>query len=488
MIEDAEDRADGRFDQPYDVAIIGSGPAGVTLARRLGARGLKVGLFEAGGLELTAASQELYRGTEVGQPYYALDAARLRYFGGSSNHWGGWTHALEAYDFTPNPDNPLSGWPIGKSDLDPYAAEAADILDLMADRKPPDFFPPDQDRLKPLFFRFSRPTTRFGEKYRQELQASRHIEVVLNANLVDMRLDADGRTVREAVFQSYQRPEPFTVRARAFALCLGGLENPRALLNMTGDVPVGLGNEHDLVGRYFMEHLHAEIARFVIRRPLTWMLGYAPTPKLMAAAHSLNFGLRVGDFEQWNAGDFTGAMKPQPPCPFPFDKVLADAMAGDKPACPGLVGDAFIVAEQQLDPANRVRLGAGRDRFGLRQIELDWSLSQTDYRTMQTCAAEFGGQLAASNVGRLKVVDWLLAGATPTLAQLAGGNHHMGTTRMSADAKTGVVDADCRVHSLANLYIGGSSVFATSGHANPTYSIVQLALRLGDHLSGKLKG
>jgi choline dehydrogenase-like flavoprotein len=183
---------------------------------------------------------------------------------------------------------------------------------------------------------------------------------------------------------------------------------------MTGDVPVGLGNEHDLVGRYFMEHLHAEIGRFVIRRPLTWMLVYAPTPKLVAEAHSLNFGLRVGDFEQWNAGDFTGAMK--------------------------------------------------------------------------TCAAEFGGQLAASNVGRLKIVDWLLAGSTPTLAQLAGGNHHMGTTRMRADPKTGVVDADCRVHSLANLYVGGSSVFSTSGHANPTYSIVQLALRLGDHLSGKLKG
>ena len=89
MIEDAEARTPGRFDKVFDICIIGSGPAGITLARRLGAKGLSVGLFEAGGLALTPDSQDLYKGTLAGQPYYQLDAARLRYFGGSSNHWGG---------------------------------------------------------------------------------------------------------------------------------------------------------------------------------------------------------------------------------------------------------------------------------------------------------------------------------------------------------------------------------------------------------------
>jgi choline dehydrogenase-like flavoprotein len=120
-------------------------------------------------------------------------------------------------------------------------------------------------------------------------------------------------------------------------------------------------------------------------------------------------------------------------------------------------------------------------------MELDWSLSEIDYRTMKTCAVETGRLMAQYDVGRLRIVDWLLDGATPTLDQLAGGNHHMGTTRMSADPRTGVVDGNCRVHSLDNLYIGGSSVFATSGHANPTYTITQLALRLGDHLADRLK-
>ena len=69
-----------------------------------------------------------------------------------------------------------------------------------------------------------------------------------------------------------------------------------------------------------------------------------------------------------------------------------------------------------------------------------------------------------------------------------GGHHHMCTTRMSADPREGVVDADCKVYGVSNLYIGGSSVFATGGYATPTYTIVQLALRLGDHLGGVLRG
>src|SRR6478609_7611181 len=110
MILDSETRTEDWFrDRVFDVCVIGSGPAGITLARRLGARGLSIGLFEAGGTKLSADSQNLYKGATVGQPYYQLDAARLRFFGGSSNHWGGWTRPLDPYDFQVKAHNPLSG-------------------------------------------------------------------------------------------------------------------------------------------------------------------------------------------------------------------------------------------------------------------------------------------------------------------------------------------------------------------------------------------
>jgi choline dehydrogenase-like flavoprotein len=488
MIEDAEERTDDWFaERVFDVCVVGSGPAGITLARKLGERGLSVGLFEGGGLEFTSESQVLYEGTTSGQPYFPLDGARLRFLGGSSNHWGGWTRPLDPHDFEPKAHHPLSGWPISKSDLDPYAADADAILNLPQDMPAPDIMPEAVADLLPGLFRFSRPTARFGEKYRTELAASATIHAFVNANLIDFRLDESRRAVSEAIFRSYARPEPFRVKARTFVLCLGGIENPRALLNADSEITPGLGNEHDLVGRHFMDHPHAPIGRAVIRVPLTWMLVYSPTPALMEAKRILNFGLRIGDFDQWNSGDFTGALQEEPACTVDFDTLLATEMRGEASPCPTHVADIFVASEQSLNSDSRVKLVSERDRFGLRKAELDWRLSEMDFRTLRTAASEAARQLAELDVGRMKILDWALGERDPSGAELYGGPHHMGTTRMSNDPKMGVVDSNTRVHSVENLYVGGSSVFATSGHANPTYTIVQLALRQADHLAELLR-
>ena len=107
---------------------------------------------------------------------------------------------------------------------------------------------------------------------------------------------------------------------------------------------------------------------------------------------------------------------------------------------------------------------------------------------MQVATLALGAHLAEQDIGRMRAPDWVLA-ENPVPPQGSGrgrdwegSNHHMCTTRMAADAREGVVDADCRVHGTANLYLGGSSVFAAPGFATPTFTIVQLALRLGEHL------
>jgi choline dehydrogenase-like flavoprotein len=139
-----------------------------------------------------------------------------------------------------------------------------------------------------------------------------------------------------------------------------------------------------------------------------------------------------------------------------------------------------------------VLLAEARDGFGMRRAALDWRLTEMDYRTLTRTTLALAGYLAEQDIGRMRVYDWLLA-EDPVLPAPSDGNgfagswHHMGTTRMADDPRQGVVDRDCRVHGIANLYVGGSSVFASVGYANPTYTIVQLALRLGDHLGAELR-
>jgi choline dehydrogenase-like flavoprotein len=150
-----------------------------------------------------------------------------------------------------------------------------------------------------------------------------------------------------------------------------------------------------------------------------------------------------------------------------------------------MTGQVFTNGEQALNPESRVTLAEARDAFGMRRARLTWDLQEIDYRSAREAALAFAEDLATQGIGRMRLEDWLL-GETAPAPEVTGSWHHMGTTRMSADPRAGVVDADCRVHEVANLYVGGSSVFASTGYANPTFTIVQLALRLADHLDATL--
>ena len=148
-------------------------------------------------------------------------------------------------------------------------------------------------------------------------------------------------------------------------------------------------------------------------------------------------------------------------------------------------------AEQSPDPGSRIRLGEDLDRFGNRRVVINWRLNALDKRTLRQSALQAGRIMADNDLGRVRLPDWLLDPdpAPPGLSSdEVAGYHHMGTTRMADTPQRGVVDRNQRVFGIANLYIGGSSVFATSGHVNPTFTIVQMSLRLADHLDGTIRG
>ena len=513
MLLDANDADRGVFARTFDACVIGTGPAGMTVARRLAAKGLSVALMEGGGIDIESESQALYAGEVVGLDYYPLEDARLRMFGGSSMHWGGRCRELDAENFESLPFETLRGWPIGKADLDPYQAETDAILDLIPAADAPDLpVTQDADRFHRVQYRYS-PPTRFGEKYKDEIAASEAITCVTNANLVDLRLDDGLATVTAAVFKSFVPNDPgFTVTARLYVLCLGGIENPRALLNCASQIPTGIGNAHDLVGRFFCEHPHYRLGQVFYAEPIpeeevlrTPEEAYAPTLAFMEQHESLSFSLLVTPTLEPPLS-FTTELVRSAGCVAGFTERLAEGVLGKDLNCDrGGLGMYFaqgdghhavqgliaIHAEQSLQRDSRIMLGDETDAFGLRRIVFDWRLGEIDLRTMRTAVLELGAHYAEQGTGRVQVQDWLLADPIdlPGMGEghRVGGHHHMCATRMAADPREGVVDADCKVHGVSNLYVGGSSVFASTGYANPTYTIVQLSLRLGDHLNGLLR-
>lgn len=508
MIFDATDMDRSLFDRVFDVCVVGTGPAGMTTALTLARGGFSVALMEGGGADLTEESQALYEGEVEGLDNFELDVSRLRMLGGSSNHWNGRCRPFEAMDFFERPYSAMSGWPIGKEELDPYAAATDAILDLEAPLPPERPLAAGGGIFREVFWQRSAPTL-FGVKYGDELAAMPGLALCLDANLVDLRLDPALGRVTEAVFRSYAVGDPgFTVRARSYCLCLGGIENARALLNFDGQVPGGIGNGNGLVGRYFQDHVAVDVADILFDHPLpegTRELSYAPTLDYQNGIEGLAMVFNL-EFRPAREISLTHQLIRTAECLTPLTERLIERMRHETLKCKagGLTelwvqrdpehhpsGIVWAQTEQPLISDCRVMLNAEIDPLGQRRATLDWRLDDHYYATLREATIALGGVLAEEGIARLKIRNWLLEEhpVLPTRAENIGdigSRHHMGTTRMATDPERGVVDSDCKVHGIANLYMGGSSVFPTGGFANPTYTIVQMSLRLADHLTREL--
>ncbi|MGI9418485.1 MAG: FAD-dependent oxidoreductase [Geminicoccaceae bacterium] len=506
---------DGDGDLHCDICIAGAGAAGVALALYLAERNHKVILLEAGGYDYDEADQDPYVGEVVGRPYHEISTTRLRFLGGSTNHWGGMCSHLDPLDFEKRSWIPHSGWPIGFDDLTDWYARAHPWLELGPfdyDRsrispKGTRYLPFDDHRIRHKMWHYSRPPTNFGIEHRGRLERAASLDVLLHANLVDIEMDAAGHEVH-GFHLSTLEGKTAAVHARHFVLALGGLENPRMLLNATSVQARGIGNDRDLVGRFFMEHLNADAGQ-VISSEDDWAASYdslfrderqyrallQASPSMQEKLQILGSAIGLGPLfqarERSVAYDSLHRLKMAwLRRRFPDDlgthitNLITDA-AGLKDALEERFDPAvylYTEAEQAPNPSSRVLLGSDRDALGLRRLQLDWRLSEIDKRTIRELAFLVGLEFGRLQKGRVGTPRWLLDDAPSDDDPILGGYHHMGTTRMAADPSTGVVDADCRVFSTHNLFIAGSSVFTSGGAANPTLTIVALALRLADHL------
>jgi choline dehydrogenase-like flavoprotein len=471
----------------YDVCICGAGPAGITLARALAAEGKTVALLEAGGFEYTDESQDIYRGSSKGlNNWDAISNCRLRFFGGTSNHWGGRCSFFDKLDFEQRDlFGGLSGWPKGSHEkMFTHLEEACTIVDIPKDS----FKTLPKSHWKGTNFRLSErafsPPTRFRDKYRDELTRSEKVDLFLNANLTDIRLHEGLDAVEYFEVKNYHG-QAHKISAKRYVLAAGASENARLLLNFNKQLPNGIGNQNDWVGRCFMEHFNVSYGNFVVEDHVLFTdldLQFNPAESLMK---KLNIGNAVFDFDAHvRARDF-GRLKDLKKTAREFI-CQSDSMtkAGKTFGDFDCDGDGVITSliEQVPNKNSRITLNDEKDHFGLRRVTLNWQSSPADDVTIRMLGRELAKEMARTNVARIKLKDFILDDSIP-ISDYGHHCHQMGTTRMALDPKDGVVDVNQKVHGLDNFYIAGASVYPTGGGCNPTLTLVMMSLGLGRYLA-----
>lgn len=498
-----------------DVCIVGAGAAGISMALDWLGSGHRVILLEGGGFDYDPDVQQLYSGPTTGQRYYPLMASRLHFFGGTTGHWAGMCAPFDPIDFEPRPWVPHSGWPIAYGDLVPYwrrAQPKVEIgdhpfeLDYWLARDPSrQPLPLDPSVVRHKIWQFS-PFSRFNQLYREEITRAGDVHLYTYANAVEINASEDLRAVRSITVRNHAG-KTHSVEARYFILACGAIQNARLLLASDGQMPGGLGNGRDQVGRYFMEHLEVASSELWLSRPhpmglYLWqpfetlaraelgitaeaqrthriLNGTASFTPLAVGRHS------VPRIDSWQNEDPRESRDR-------FMETMESAAALAEQETDPRLERAFQLdtrIEQAPNPTSRITLEAERDSLGMRRAHLHWALTDLDKLSIRTIHLLLGKHFGLADLGRLRLADWLRDETDMSFpSELNAGWHHMGTTRMGNDPATSVVDTNCRVHGIGNLFVAGSGCFTTSAAPNPTLTVIALSLRTSDHVRGLLDG
>ncbi|GAB4181442.1 MAG: GMC family oxidoreductase [Wenzhouxiangellaceae bacterium] len=485
MIRNGTDIATGT-ELSAQVCVIGSGPAGITAAWELQKAGKKVILIEGGrnfANDFRASWPDkvlMYNGQAEGlfatnEPNFLILPfqghttpawERERVYGGTSTHWGGQSRPLNPITFKARPG--YAGWPIDRTDLDPFYAKAAALCKLHGDDFSAEYWAKElqaevtdlsgfeTDMYQFIGGQFLNFATR---DFNGGTIGDSDAEVIVNANLLEIEHQQGSVSkLHVASMSDGSCPQPqtrFTIKADAYVLACGAVANARQLLLSN------VGNEYDLVGRYFMCHPLSQNGVIRITSPY---LNYDQS-RLM------NGQTPTGQWRDANGVTVTGRFVATP------DEVTRLGIG----QCWFWAGGGQYYFEMAENPDSRVTLADTKDPvFGQPQTRIDWQLSPRDQQTYEQNTALF--KKAVNQLGGdVSYPDW-----ETVKSQLVVNGHHIGTTRMASEAKNGVVDANLKVHSQDNLYVAGSSVFPCTGIANPTFTIITLSIRLAEHLDQTL--
>jgi choline dehydrogenase-like flavoprotein len=545
MMQDARDLPDGQLLRA-DVCIVGAGAAGIAMGLEFIGTGIEILLLESGGLDFEEDTQALYAGSVVDPHLHSPpDRYRQRCFGGTTRIWGGRCVPFDPIDFEPRSYVAHSGWPFGRDELMPHYVRANRLCEAgeFAYTVGEAFSTPRRDMIEGLrssafssdsLERFSCPTD-FGARYAHRLRAAANVRVLLHANLTGLGLNAAGSAVDRLTVRTLTG-KMLTVAATHVVLATGGLEVARLLLANHDVHPGGIGNGHDVVGRYYMCHLAGTLGALTVPGPAAVWHGYdiaddgAYCRRRLALAPQVQRDLRIGNLvarlhhprivdPEHRTGILSLLYLARALIPYEYARRLDDGGAAgpvrwlqharnvlfDLPATlafawhllrdrrlaerkfPSIIvkpkNNCYsldVHAEQQPNPRSRVTLGPQCDALGLPRLHIDWRYTRRDVETVQRALTLFAREIDHWRVGRFEYNAQTVEMEMTRYG--AYGGHHLGTARMGTDPRTSATDAQGRVHGVDNLFVAGAALFPTSGQANPTLTIVALALRTAAHL------
>jgi choline dehydrogenase-like flavoprotein len=525
MIEDFRE-VDVTVPISADVCVVGAGAAGIALAVEMSKAGLRVLVLESGGVRPDKSDQSLNEGEIVGQPFTGLTSGRARAFGGATRLWFGQCIRLGNIDLEERDWVPHSGWPISMTDLAPWYQHAERFFRLEGE-------PYDEQVYRNLgmsapawrggelctHFTIYTPRVNLGNLFYRYVKENAYIRLLVKANVIEITTEAAG-TICTGLRVASLDGKSASVNAAAVVLCGGGIENARLLLLSRSQKKDGLGNDRDLVGRFLQDHPNATTAdvyptdmrslHALFSLQYKGGLRYFPKFSLHRRKQEVERCLNCTShlvFEQDEDSGFAACRE-----------IYREVRRSQRPSnvrrkllniaadLPGVLQSAssFLLkgksplgkptrvrlqchAEQQPDRESRVTLSEERDLLGVPKARVHWKVNEAERTTMRVITQSMRDELVRLGLAQVEIDPWLKDDGQEWKSRMVDSYHHIGATRMAADQNSGVVDGNCQVFGTRGLYVVGSSVFPTSGYANPTLTIVALSLRLASHIREALQ-
>ena len=469
----------------YDVLIYGSGPAGITLAKKISEnKKLNILLIDGGNLRKNKKNFKINLVNQINNEINPINLLKLREFGGTTNHWGGYCRPYDKHDFYDNSKLTNNKWPLNFETFSKYELEAKKILNLK------NSFEVKSERnqlernintdlgIEEIEFDYSYRKI-FLEKY-NSLKNIKNIKIILNQTLKKFVINYDKLSIHKVETIDSNTKQEGSFRSKLVILALGGVENARALLIHDKFENKNFFNYNDLVGRGFMDHPHWVVGNYVgfehfhsnqnLKLNKKYVRFFKPTYQFQKKNNILNSSMRL----------ISDSMR------YGYNKSIIDNFNSSFPNSKKKIrntGVIYVVSEQDKEERNRIFLSDKTDPFNLPLLNFDYSIGDKTLSTIRKSAKLISTWLLKNDYGRGRLDDWIInENMIVDYTKSEWYGHHIGTTRMGIDKKTSVVDINNKIHSLKNLYISGSSTFPTGGASNPTFFIIQMSLHLGDHI------